>query len=94
MAGNLKIDYQATRTTGNNVKSNASEFKSLLNEIHNQNEDLKRHWQGADADSYTSKITEQEQVMNKLQVSMDEIGDYLIKVANAYEQAMEDNKVS
>ena len=94
MAGNLKIDYQATSTTGNNVKSNASEFKSLLIEIHNQNEDLKRHWQGADADSYTSKITEQEQVMNKLQVSMDEIGDYLIKVANAYEQAMEDNKVS
>lgn len=91
---NLKIDYQATRTTGNNVKSNASEFKSLLNEIHNQNEDLKQHWQGADADSYTAKITEQEQVMNKLQASMDEIGDYLIKVANAYEQAMEDNKVS
>lgn len=91
---NLKIDYQATRSTGNNVKSNASEFKSLLNEIHTQNEDLKQHWQGADADSYTSKITEQEQVMNKLQATMDEIGDYLIKVANAYEQAMEDNKVS
>lgn len=91
---NLKIDYQATRTTGNNVKSNAGEFKSLLSEIHNQNEDLKQHWQGADADSYTTKITEQEQVMNKLQASMDEIGDYLIKVANAYEQAMEDNKVS
>ncbi len=91
---NLKIDYQATRSTGNNVKSNASEFKSLLNDIHTQNEDLKQHWQGADADSYTSKITEQEQVMNKLQATMDEIGDYLIKVANAYEQAMEDNKVS
>ena len=94
MAGNLKIDYQATRTTGNNVKSNASEFKSLLNEIHSENEDLKPDGQGADADSYTSKITEQEQVMNKLQVSLDEIGDYLIKVATAYEQAMEDNKVS
>lgn len=91
---NLKIDYQATRTTGKNVKSNAGEFKSLLNEIHNQNEDLKKHWQGGDADSYTAKITEQEQIMNKLQTSMDEIGDYLIKVANAYEQAMEDNKVS
>ena len=91
---NLKIDYQATRSTGNNVKSNAGEFKSLLNDIHTQNEDLKQHWQGADADSYTSKITEQEQVMNKLQATMDEIGDYLIKVANAYEQAMEDNKVS
>ena len=32
--------------------------------------------------------------MNKLQASMDEIGNYLIKVANAYEQAMEDNKIS
>ncbi len=90
---NLKIDYQATRTTGNNVKNQAGEFKTLLNEIQNQNEELKQHWQGADADSYTSKITEQKQVMDKLQASMDEIGDYLIKVANAYEEAMEENKV-
>lgn len=90
----LKIDYGATKQTGSNVKSCAGEFKTLLNEIHGQNESLKSHWQGADADSYTTKISEQEQVMNKLQASMDEIGDYLIKVANAYEQAMEDNKIS
>ena len=32
---NLKIDYQATRTTGNNVKNQAGEFKTLLNEIQN-----------------------------------------------------------
>lgn len=90
----LRIDYQATRTTGTAVKSDVEEFKSLLNEIHSQNEELKTHWQGADADSYTSKITEQEQVMNKLGTTMDEIGDFLIQTANAYEQAMESNKVS
>lgn len=90
----LKIDYGETKQTGTNVKSYAGEFKTLLEEIHNQNEDLKSHWQGADADSYTSKISEQEQVMNKLQASMEEIGDYLVKVANAYQQAMEDNKLS
>lgn len=90
----LRIDYQATRTTGTSVKNDAEEFKTLLNEIHSQNEELKTHWQGGDADSYTSKITEQEQIMNKLSTTIDEIGDFLIQTANAYEQAMESNKVS
>lgn len=94
MAGSLRIDYQATKTTGNNVKADAGEFNALLQSIHSQNESLKKHWQGGDADSYTKKISEQEKVMNKLQSSMEEIGNYLIKVAGAYQQAMEDNKIS
>ena len=89
----LKINYANTRSAGNMVKEKASEFSDLLAEIHTQNEELKTHWQGADADSYTKKISEQEQVMKNLKSAMNEMGEYLIKVANAYEDAMESNKI-
>lgn len=90
----LKIDYQATRTTGNQVQSYASDFNTLLKEIESLNEQLKSSWKGDDADSYTGAITEQAQVMNNLKSSIDEIGKFLVSVGNAYEQAMEENKIS
>lgn len=89
----LKIDYQQTITTGQEVQSKAADFGTLLGEIEALNNELKQSWKGADAESYTTKITEQAQVMNKLKTTMDEIGAFLIKVGNAYEQAMEENKI-
>lgn len=90
----LKIDYQATKSTGNQVQSYANEFNTLLNDIKGLNEQLKSSWKGDDADSYTGAITEQAQVMDKLKNSIDEIGKFLVSVGNAYEQAMEENKIS
>ena len=58
------------------------------------NDNLKTCWKGADADSYTGKIAEQAQVMNKLQATIQEIGEYLVQVGNAYEQAMNENKLN
>lgn len=89
----LKIDYQATKTTGNQVQSYAEEFNGLLNDIKGLNEQLKSCWKGDDADSYTGEITEQAQVMDKLKNSIDEIGKFLVSVGNAYEKAMEENKL-
>ena len=45
------------------------------------------------ATKYTSEITEQAQVMNKLQQTIDEVGSYLIQVGNAYQKAMEENTI-
>lgn len=90
----LKIDYEATRSTGNQVQSYAGEFNSLLNDIKGLNENLKSSWKGADAESYTGAITEQAQVMDKLKDSIEEIGKFLVSVGDAYEAAMEDNKVN
>ena len=89
----LKIDYQATRSTGNQVQSYSEEFNSLLNDIKGLNENLKSSWKGDDADSYTNEITEQAQVMDKLKSSLEEIGKYLVNVGDAYEKAMEENKI-
>lgn len=90
----LKIDYEATRSTGNQVQSYATEFNSLLNDIKSLNENLKSSWKGADAESYTGAITEQAEVMDKLKSSIDEIGKFLVSVGDAYEAAMEDNKIN
>lgn len=89
----LNIDYQATRTTGNQVQSYADEFNTLLGDIKGLNENLKSSWKGADAESYTGAITEQAQVMDKFKNSIDEIGKFLVSVGDAYEAAMEDNKI-
>lgn len=89
----LNIDYEATKRAGNNVQSKADEFKGLLSNIQNLNDSLKQCWKGADADSYTNKISEQAKVMSKLQVTIQEIGEYLVSVGNAYEKAMNENKV-
>ena len=90
----LNINYEATRTAGKSVQNQAGEFKSLLNNIQSINDNLKTCWKGADADSYTGKIAEQAQVMNKLQSTIQEIGEYLVQVGNAYEQAMNENKLN
>ena len=90
----LNIDYEATRSTGNQVQSYASEFNSLLNDIKGLNENLKSSWKGADAESYTGAITEQAQVMDKLKDSIEEIGKFLVSVGDAYEAAMEENKIN
>lgn len=87
----LNINYQKTRDTGTAIQNYATDFKKLLGEIQNLNDSLKRSWQGADATKYTNEITEQAQVMNKLQQTLDEVGTYLIQVGDAYENAMQDN---
>lgn len=89
----LNINYQETRNTGNQVKSQAEQFGSLLGEIQSANDELKNCWKGADAQSYTQKIDEQAQVMNKLKATIEEIGAFLVKVGDAYEDAMESNKM-
>lgn len=89
----LNINYQETRNTGNQVKSQADQFGTLLGEIQSANDELKNCWKGADAQTYTQKIDEQAQVMKKLQATIDEIGVFLVKVGDAYEDAMESNKM-
>lgn len=87
----LNIDFGEVERTANSIKNSAGDFKSLLGDIQNLNDSLKNCWKGADADSYTGKIEEQAQIMNKLQKTIEEIGEYLLSVGKAYAQAMEDN---
>lgn len=89
----LNVDYEKTRATGRNIQNYAGDFKTLLGEIQNLNDNLKNCWTGDDATKYTGTISEQAQVMNKLQVTIQEMGEYLVTVGNEYEKAMQDNTI-
>ncbi len=89
----LNIDYDQTKTVGNAIKDKAEEFKILLKKIESLNKQLQSNWTGDDAESYTAKITEQADVMNKLQATISDIGTHLVSVAKAYQQTMQENKI-
>lgn len=91
---NLNIDYETTRATGRNVVSQAEEFNTLLNQINNINNALKGVWRGDDANTYGTAVEEQAKPMQALQEKMTEIGNFLVKVGDTYEQVMENNKVN
>ena len=89
---NLNINYAATKTAGENVVRNAEEFQGLLTEIQNANAQLKSYWVGDDATKYLGAVEEQAEHMKKLSVTINEIGEFLISVSRAYQEAMERNK--
>ena len=89
---NLRVNYAETVDTGNQVTSKGSEFHELLNKVKSINDKLKAYWEGGDAATYSAAVEEEAKTMDALAQTIDEIGGYLVKVGNAYEEAMEQNK--
>lgn len=89
----LNISFEETRTVSKSIESCSDEFTELLGKIKNSNEQLRNYWNGADAESYTNKISEQAQVMDKLSDALYEIAKYIGNVAVTYEEVMQGNKV-
>ncbi len=87
----LKINYDETISVGNQVQTKGSEFQSLLNQIKTTNQDLKAAWEGQDASKYANAVEEQAQSMQKLCDTINEIGEFLVKVGQAYQKAAEEN---
>ncbi len=88
----LNINYEETRTTGSQISNKGQEFRELLNKIMNINNQLKDAWQGSDAMKYSNAITEQSQYMQKLSDTIEELGQTVVRIATAYEQACQDNE--
>ena len=87
----LQINYPETISTGNQVTSKGNEFQDLLNKIKSRNTELKSFWEGSDAAKYSTAVEEQAVQMQKLADTIDEIGAFLVKVGNAYQEACESN---
>ena len=87
----LRINYQETKSTGRQVTSKGEEFSTLLRQITSINNELQSYWEGQDASKYSNSVNEQAQTMQKLAEKIDEIGAFLVKVGEAYEQAASDN---
>lgn len=87
----LKINYQETVSVGNQVTTKGGEFQDLLNKIKSVNSELQSYWEGSDASKYTTSVAQQAEYMQQLTDTINEIGSFLVKVGNAYQEACENN---
>ena len=90
----LNINYEETRNVGNQLMSRCSEFEQLLVKINNINSQIAQCWSGNDANKYFATVNEQMQYMKQLAITINEVGNYLIRVSNAYQQAAQNNSNS
>ena len=87
----LKINFEETRSVGNQVTQKGGEFQELLNRIKSVNTELQSYWEGSDASKYSTAVATQAEEIQRLVDTINEIGAYLVKVGNAYEEAMNNN---
>lgn len=87
----LRINYSETISVGNQVTEKANEFQELLNKVKSVNSELKTYWEGSDASKYSESVEQQAEYMQKLSDTINEIGRFLVKVGNAYQEACENN---
>lgn len=87
----LRINYAETISVGNQVVQKGGEFQELLNRVRSINQELQTYWEGSDASKYSNSVAQQAEYMQKLSETIDEIGNFLIKVGHAYQEASENN---
>lgn len=87
----LKINFEETIQTGSRVMQKGQEFSELLNKVKSVNNELQTYWQGTDASKYSTAVAEQAEQMQRLSNTINEIGEFLVKVGNAYKEVSETN---
>ena len=87
----LKINYSETISVGNQVTEKGGESQELLNKVKATNSELKTYWEGSDASKYSTSVEQQAEYMQQLTDTINEIGGFLVKVGQAYQEACENN---
>ena len=88
----LSIDYNQTRQLGNNILEKGNEFSEVLSKIISENDNLKNSWKGSDAEKYTNAVAAEIENIKILNKAINEMGEFLINAANAYERVNEANQ--
>lgn len=88
----LSIDYAQTRQLGNNILEKGNEFSEVLQKITTENDNLKNSWTGADAEKYLSAVSAEIDNMKVLNKAINDMGEFLVSAANAYEKVNETNQ--
>ncbi len=88
----LSIDYNQTRQLGNSILEKANDFSEILNKITSENDNLKNSWKGSDADKYTGAVAAEIENMKVLNKTINEMGEFLISAASAYQRVNETNQ--
>ena len=92
MVMDLSIDYGKTRSLGESIVEKGKDFNEILNKVNSENDNLRNYWKGADAEKYTGAVAVDIQNMRVLYQAINEMGEFLIQAANAYEQVNEANQ--
>ena len=87
----LRINYSETISVGNQVTEKGGEFQELLNKVKTTNSELKTYWEGSDASKYSTSVEQQAEYMQQLTDTINEIGSFLVKVGQAYQEACKNN---
>ena len=87
----LRINYSETISVGNQVTEKGGEFQELLNKVKTTNSELKTYWEGSDASKYSTSVEQQAEYMQQLTDTINEIGGFLVKVGQAYQEACKNN---
>lgn len=87
----LRINYGETISVGNQVAEKGGEFQELLNRIKTINTELQSYWEGSDSSKYSTSVSQQAEYMQQLTNTINEIGSFLVKVGQAYQEACENN---
>lgn len=87
----LNINYSETISVGKQVTEKGGEFQELLNKVKTINSELKTYWEGSDAFKYSTSVERQAEYMQQLTDTINEIGGFLVKVGQAYQEACENN---
>ena len=88
----LSIDYAKTRALGNSIIEKGNDFSDILNKVNTENDNLKNYWQGTDASKYIDAVSGEIDSIRSLSKIIEEMGQYLIDAANAYEKVNESNQ--
>jgi len=88
---NLNIDVVQTEKVGSQIIEKAAEFKKILAAIKNENDKLKSAWEGTDANSYATAVSEEAAIMDQLQVTIEKAGTFLQQAAAAYKSVADNN---
>ena len=90
----LRVDYAATVAVGQQVSTQGAEFGTLVDQIRRVNGELGGAWDGADAQKYLGAVEQQLQVMGQLNTTINEVGEFLVRIGEAYRAAQEANSAA
>lgn len=87
---NISADTSALRTLGNEVLENAGEYKSEVDAIYREVDNLGASWEGADNQEYVNKVNEYKEAIEALGKAVGNYGQFLVDTAANLERVQEE----
>ncbi len=91
---NIYIDYEKGMILGTKIQQKSKELKTLLSKLNEIEEQLKMATNDLEDEEYLRALLTQTKIMYKLSDVVDETGNFLINVSEAYQAVADANDES